>query len=428
MKLAKWIVFGVICALFVGMTLAQDDIFTPSPELTAQMDTIERITSDVRGLAAKESVTRYFPTRDDIAAYLDKNLAGEENERLFAEAEHFYVTFDFMSPDVDLKTLYTALLGDQIAGYYDPETKEMNVVLISGGRPTTALPLLEQITYSHEFTHALQDQYFDLQTFLPEDLAETNPDASQARLSLVEGDATYVMGQYTAYVAEDDPLTMLGQLLVASLAAGSSTMPEDTPPILMRELLSPYNDGMNFIEALLREGGWDAVNAAYANPPKSTEHILHPDKYLAGDDPLEVTLAPDNSLGDGWTLVFERTLGEFYLREYLDIQLGALDVIKIGGGWGGDLYRLYYNTNADERAYVLKLAWDTPDDAQEFVDGFTQFGDKRFDVSADADGCWSNEVDALCFADVDGISLVSYAPDVELALGLLNAQRETVTP
>jgi hypothetical protein len=428
-NIGKLVVSVLMVMLVTGIGIAQEeDDFTPGPELVVFLERLEQVTSEIRGLEAKETVTRFFPTRQDIEDYLSENLDGEENEQEFFEAQQFYIAFDFLPEGTDLLALYKDLLGDQIGGYYDPETKEMNVVLLSGNRPGKTLPVLEQITYSHEFTHALQDQYFGLEAFVDEEIAFANPDMAQARLSLVEGDATVVMNEYTVYITEEAPLLVLGQILIQGAASGSLSIPEGTPAILTRELLSPYLDGANFVEALRAEGGWERVNQAYENPPASTEQILHPEKYLEGDMPIEVELAPDeNPLGDGWELLFDRPLGEFYLREYLDTQLPPLDVIEAGGGWGGDRYRLYYNAESQQRAWVLRLEWDTPLDAEQFAEVFVKFGDTRFETSADADGCWSNERDAICFAEVDAASLVSYAPTAEQAQRLLQGQLETAT-
>lgn len=430
----KWLVMVRIVVLAgIGLLLlslpvtgfAQSDDFTPNDELVAQMDRLEARTSAIRGLDGLDPVTRLFPTRADVIEFVNSQLEGEETVQLYRDAGQFYIAFDLLPPDADLLVLYRDFLGDQVGGYYDPETREMNVVLLSGSRPSSTLPALEQITYAHEYTHALQDQHFGLDAFLPDELAETNPDAYQARLSLVEGDATAVMTDYTQIITQEAPLLVLTQVLIQGAASGSLTIPAGTPPILEDELLFPYLTGSTFVNALRAEGGWALVDAAYTtNPPLSTEQIMHPEKYLAGDVPQEVTLLPDATLtADGWTLLFDRPLGEFFLRQYLDTQLSPLEVIEAGAGWGGDRYHLYVNPTTGERAWVLRLVWDTPQDADEFAENYTLFGDRRFGSAADADGCWQGAADAVCFITVDDASLVSYAPTVELALALRSGQQ-----
>lgn len=422
----------LLLLLLTSVLKAQEgaDDFVPNPDLVAQMDKIEQTATDLRGLDGLEAVTRKFPTRADVRAYLDEQLEGEENEKLYREGTQFYIAFDLLPPGSDLLTLYKDFLGEQIGGYYDTEIKEMNVVLLSGKLPSFTLPVLEQITYAHEYTHALQDQYFDLDSLLDEELALDQPDMAQARLSLIEGDATYVMNEYTVRIAQEAPLLVLAQVLIQGAASGALAIPEGTPPIIERELLSPYLDGLNFVEALIADGGMDRVNEAYASPPQSTEHIIHPDRYLAGDDPIEVILQPnENPFEDeNWTLLFDRTMGEFYLREYLDTQLAPLDVIDAATGWGGDRYHLYYNAVTDQRAWVMKIEWDEAQDAEQFAEAYVNFGELRFVTSADADGCWSNVEDAGCFTTVDGVSFISYAPTLEMAQLLLLGQLELTTP
>ncbi len=415
----------VLLVLFAGLggIIAQEasDEFVPSPELVLQLEGIEQSTSAIRGLDALQPVSRFFPGRDDLRAYIDENLEGEENEKLFEEAQHFYVAFGFMEPDVNLKQIYASLLTSQIAGYYDTETKEMNTVLMSGNRPGKSLPALEQITYAHEYTHALQDQHFDLENFISDEINEQNPDEAQARLSLVEGDASYVMNQYTVEMAEESPLTLLMQVAILSLG-GTTAIPEGTPDILMDELMSPYVDGQNFVETLIAEGGYELLNEAYTNPPVSTEHILHPERYLAGDMPVEVTLADvtPEAVAD-WERVYDRRLGEYYLRYYLDRHLGALDAMTAASGWGGDRYHIYYNPQTEERAFVMKIVWDTAQDADEFAQAMAEYGELGYEAAADTDGCWIGD-EVVCFVQTGEGSLLSRASSKDVALALLTAQ------
>ena len=52
-------------------------------------------------------------------------------------------------------------------------------------------------------------------------------------------------------------------------------------PRALRELLVfPYREGARFVAAVHGDGGWESVDAAYSDPPLSTEHILHPRQVL----------------------------------------------------------------------------------------------------------------------------------------------------
>jgi hypothetical protein len=92
----------------------------------------------------------------------------------------------------------------------------------------------------------------------------------------------------------------------------------------------PYMSGMEFAQSLFDRGGWDAIDAAYANPPVSTEQILHPDRYPA-DQPVTVEL-PDlqSVLGDGWTELYTNVLGEWYTYLILSQNIDPACAVSTG--------------------------------------------------------------------------------------------------
>lgn len=408
-----WLAFSLCAiALTLNAWAAQDDDFTPSPALIAQMDELEAATTRLRGLPGLSPVTRLFPTRDDVRAFLATELDDPGVTGFYDDAAQFYIAFGFLPAGTDLLALLTDFLEDQIGGFYDPEADELNTVLLTGERPGDRLPVTEQIVFVHEYVHALQDQHFDLLNLL--ETYETsalgfNTDRGQAIIALYEGDATAVMTDYTLELAEEDPLGVLVQILAQGAASGTLVIPPTIPDIIENELLSPYLDGVNFVEALRAEGGWALVDRAYEVLPRSTEQILHPEKYLAGEAPRFVYLRPgssegdggdgSNPLGEGWTLLFDRTLGEWYLRQFLRTQLPAIRANPAAAGWGGDRYHLFYNAEADQHAYVLRLVWDTPEDAAEFKGALLEYGEARFGAPAGAFGCWESEAGALCIID-----------------------------
>ncbi len=80
------------------------------------------------------------------------------------------------------------------------------------------------------------------------------------------------------------------------------TLPEQFPPPLAgRDGYFPYYEGLLFVEYLYERGNWAEVNKAYENLPLSSEQILHPDKYIQGEQPIEVApFALESALGEGW--------------------------------------------------------------------------------------------------------------------------------
>lgn len=413
------LVLPLLAALLVGgLVGAQDDDL--SPELTEQIRELERVTMEIRELDG-ESVARDFPTRAEVIDYLggllDEELPPEEAER----ALDFYLALNLIDAPFDVRGVYMDLLGSQVAGFYDTETGVMNVIPLGGGELEDELSLTEQIIYVHEFTHALQDQFFDLDALVYDEAILDDPDRYLARLALVEGDATAVMNVYTEAIISENPMQAFA-LLGEGLAAGSFNIPEGVPPVLTRELLFPYEGGLIFVMALVSDGGWDAVDAAFANPPQSTEQILHPEKYLAGEAPLPVDLLGGEAvLGDDWERTWDGTLGEWYLRQHLDVQLARGDSNAAAAGWGGDRFHIYADDATGERALLLGIVWDDLAEADEFVTAYTEYSDTRFETTA-SDGCWSNDGGALCLLAVEDFTLVAAAPTVELAQDLIAAQ------
>ena len=413
--------------LLVPVVTAQDDDDI-SDALLDDLAEIEAATSAVRELEPLTELRVDFPTQAELLAFLTADMETEYTEEAMLADNQFYRAFDWIDADIDLVGLTTDLLVDQIAGFYEPELDVMNVIMLDGAEVGDSLPILERSTYAHEFVHALQDQYFDLNALI-ESLSDDNPDGALAILSLVEGDATVAGNQYLIQAITSDA-DLMGELMALDQEAllASTLPPENVPDILFTELTERYFVGADFVGALIEAGGWDLVNDAFTNLPQSMEQIYHPERYLAGEAPIPVTVESglDALEGDGWVFLFERTFGEFYWREYLANQLSD-DVIEVATtGWGGDLYQLYYNAELDQRAWVMNLVMDSVDDGAEFAEAYFAFADARMGVMSMQEsariGCWAGADDALClFADADAIS-IGYAPTTAEAFGLVSTQ------
>lgn len=392
-----------------------------SPELVEQIESIEDFVEEVRGLEPLEDIDRRFPARADAVEQVKALYESEIPPELRQRLDRFYVAFDFLPPGSDYIDLYLSALEVQIGGFYNSVTKEMNTLLLNGGEPGDELPLLEQIIYAHEFTHALQDQHFDLTEL--DLLTADKPDQAQAVLALIEGDASLVMNLYMQALSARNPLGTTMQLLAQGFSTNTLFLPPDLPDIITAELLSSYTDGAAFVGAIMADGGLEAVNAAFEpdNLPQSTEQILHPQKYLDGEGPMTVMLnAPD--LDPAWETIWDTTFGEFYLREYLRTQVPRRQAVTVAAGWGGDHYQIYHNTETDQLAWLMHIEWDSAKDADEFTDAYVDFLASRFpDVLAD-NSCWSTDTEALCFTDGPSSHTLAYAPTLDMAQALLASQ------
>ena len=108
------------------------------------------------------------------------------------------------------------------------------------------------------------------------------------------------------------------------------------------------------------------MDGLFANPPDSTEQVLHPDKFASREKPVEVAFPTDLAarLGDGWKVSLEDTLGEVLLEVVLR-DGGASATNDAAAGWGGDRVALVEGPGG-AKAVVMDTAWDTADDAAEF--------------------------------------------------------------
>ncbi|MCL4256031.1 MAG: hypothetical protein KJ043_19905, partial [Anaerolineae bacterium] len=269
-----------LLVIFIALIIPASAQTVISPALEQQLVSIETFISERRELPILTPVIRQFPTREEAIAFLVANSEEELPPEDATREGLFYRALGFIPTDFELRQFIGEFLGDQVAGFYNTEDKTMNTILFSGGELGDSLPFFEQVIYAHEFTHALQDQHFDLQTLF--EAVGDNADQASAVQALIEGDATYMMQAFTFYVVQNN-LVNPAEALSADI---DTDMPEGTPDIFIAEVNFAYLEGMTFISTIQSRGGWDAVNDAFANLPQSTEQILHPQKYLAGEAPI----------------------------------------------------------------------------------------------------------------------------------------------
>jgi hypothetical protein len=329
----------------------------PSGDLAALYRQIEDQVLEIRGLPAEQRLEPVVLAEDEARQRLAEQFEKDNPPDRIAVAEETLKALGLLPADADLGELYVDLLGSQVAGFYDPETKELVVVSRSG-----RIGANEKVTFAHEFVHALQDQQFGLEGIEVDAVGQG--DRSLGRLALVEGDATLAMTLWLSkHIGPDE----LQELLVVDPEAQAQL--EAMPAILRETLLFPYQQGLIFVNGLWARSGWPAVDAAYDRLPDSTEQVLHPEKYEARELPVEVPLdaaAVADAMGAGWSGTPEDTLGEFQLTVWLrENGVPALDATAAAAGWGGD--RMTYLRGPDGSwALVMRTAWDTATDADEF--------------------------------------------------------------
>jgi hypothetical protein len=345
-------------------------------ELAEAIFQIETEVMSIRGLEVTNPVDRTLISQAELGKIVREDFFADYSDEDARQDVVILSLLGLLPDNFNLKALYQDLYSEQIAGFYDDELKEIYVVQGEsfGGS--------EKLTYAHEFTHVLQDQVYDLSNGLSlnEEACEEDSEQCAAVRALIEGDATKteILWFQTHATLKDyrDIQRFFGDF--------SSPILDSAPPYIVADLGFPYEKGLAFVEYLYEQNGFEALGDAYQNVPRSTEQILHPEKY-PDDQPLAVTL-PDLTLalGEGWSAYDENVMGEWYI--YLILNKGYEEAHRLpediaseaAEGWGGDAYAFYLNESTNDALFVMDTLWDTLNDADEFARAFEDYASQRW--------------------------------------------------
>ncbi|QSG07850.1 Hvo_1808 family surface protein [Halapricum desulfuricans] len=250
--------------------------------------------------------------------------------------------------------------GSSVVGYYS--SGKSGIVLVSD----SSTPQVTRGTLVHELVHALQDQQLNL--------GETRDlqDAQLAVRSVIEGDANYVEARY------ENRCGASWDCIETPRATGQRSDSFNAGLFLVSYL--PYAEGPQFVESLRERDGWGAVDGSYEAFPASSEQVIHPERY-PDDEPTNVTV-PDRS-SDEWSRFddLDRPVYDTVGEGSIYAMFTAVGVIDRSGaarydyehplstGWAGDRLVPYRNDSGGY-GYVWRLAWETPEEAGEFADGY----------------------------------------------------------
>lgn len=393
------------------------------PQDTAsQMDEIQRQVETIRGLHAVETLDRNTMSPDELRKQVEEDFFKDYSAEDARKDNVILSTFGLLDPKVDLYQLFVDIYSEQISGYYDNTTKSMFVIQGEEFLGT------ERMTYAHEFTHALQDQTYDIENGLNynDETCKQDTEYCAAVQSLMEGDATLTEENWFSQYATAQDLKDVQNFYQNY----QSPVYDSAPDFLQEDFMFPYSQGYDFVQSLYQSGGYAAVDQAYLNPPVSTEQIMHPERYPA-DQPVKVSL-PDiqRYLGAGWEELDNNTLGEWYTYlllaygEQRNARLNQDVASEAAEGWGGDQYVIYEQTQSHALVLVLRQTWDSAADAQEYQDAFLSYAQKRwnrYDSNANGIYRWSNTPDGeVRFIELGNDTIWLIAPDTSLTDQILN--------
>jgi hypothetical protein len=353
--------------------------------IMATTEAVLKETSEIRQLAILRPVKSGAQTRAEIEHMLIKNMDEDTTPEELHASELTLKKLGMIPSDMQLRPFLLSLLTEQVAGYYDPKAQQFYLadwIDLDGQKPVMA----------HELTHALQDQHFNLRRF--DKWPKGDSDAELAAHALIEGDATLAM-QY--YIMRNPLRALAFMRSMEANGSGSSELIDRAPRALRDSLLFPYQQGMEFVSQLYKRNGWKQISQAFTDLPKSTEQVLHAEKYFAHEAPVKVEL-PDvgASLGTGWKRIDYDVNGEWSYYLMLDEFLKSkADSRQAAAGWAGDRYAVYSEPKSEAVCLTQLSVWDTEKDAVEFFDAYAKRTSARYpdltasDATSEAASQWN---------------------------------------
>lgn len=321
----------------------QDEVKQLAAELTPGVE-------EAVGLEFKYPPNVAVRTKDEVYDYLvhklEVELPPDELERLTLA----YRLFGLIPDTLDLGKLFLDLYTEQIVGFYDPITDSLYVV-------AGAADLEVRLIVAHELVHALQAQYVPLDSILS---ARGDNDRQVAAQAVMEGQG--ILASLMAMMPGQDfnDLPDFWQQYRKSVREQQELMPifSSAPLILKETLIFPYLGGADFVRWFSRE--YPGTMPYGSRLPRSTEHILDPESYQEGDEPVALRFAGNEEP------VYDDGLGQFEIQVLVTELTGSESTAAAAArGWGGDRYGVF--TADGDHALVWWSVWDSPQDARRFT-------------------------------------------------------------
>ena len=371
----------VVGLLALVLSAAQDE--GDDAEVLQFVTSVEQHIERLRGREFRGPVKVGMRSRSELAEVAAESLRDEDGLEALRKEKALLGALAVLTPDQSLEQIYQALSTGMIAGYYDPDDHELYCIEGLGLS-------LQYETLIHELYHALQDQHFDLAALRDFDTMST--DELLARTAWIEGDAEHFTSLYLDSGVDDGvPERAEESTGFVELLAGLVTAVQ-IPKFFADSMAWPYSAGPIFAQAVYGHAGWSGVDQVFAAPPRSSEHVLHPEKYLSGDDPPRAVApwVPPLVADAGYAEVLTDTLGQATIE--LVISYCASDpvhAVRGSRGWGGDRL-VVLQDGAGELLLSWRTVWDSERDAGEFFRAWRWTATKQLVAVSEGD-----EVDRL---------------------------------
>jgi hypothetical protein len=383
-----------LAVLLAGLVSAAAGIDPSAPDKvpsTRDFGDIRREVETLRGKRFVHEVPVYKISEKELRAISDHELDKEFPGPKLRSYEELLAWLDMVPPHTDLKSVSADFLVDQVAGLYDSDAKEMCLPSFPGGTTNPGKKAaekklaelsseLDDIVLAHEFTHALEDQYWPLDDPKDHD-SKASTDRGTAHDFVSEGSATREMIEVIPAQwgrGSPDRYFLLWNLIHSGLGefalnytlSGAWKSPDavvqGVPEPLARTEAMPYSFGYTFCTEVMRQWGLDGLDYIYNHPPMSSAQVMHPKKCWEWRDfPVQINL-PETLPGD-WKQVSRDSVGEAGMAVLFGCQFKSLNHgLELARGWDGDHVALFAGSGG-HRLLLWASSWDSTNAAGRYV-------------------------------------------------------------
>ena len=329
--------------------------------------------SALRELPATSAVKGQVISRDAMVGYVERDLNAELPPAVVTASGEILFALGTVPASFDYRKSLLDVMRAELLGFYEPHEKTMFLGADLRGQELDS-------TLWHELVHALQDQHYGLEKLLT--FADDAGDWQSAVHALAEGDATSAMldAMFAPKGAHAPDLPDSVMDLQGALSTGAVAQ---VPAIIKRSVVAPYLDGLSFVNSLRRRGGWAAVDAAWARLPRSTEQVLHLDKYDANEGFLTLpALEPPSAALSH--VAYSDIYGEETLRVLFEEWMPAGAAREAASGWDGDRVTAFSDGQVTAVAWVIH--YDNDAAASRGLHAFARGALAREDQGVDSRG------------------------------------------
>jgi hypothetical protein len=307
-----------------------------------------------RGLKFKSPVTvtvlEEGPFKTSLA---ERRMAPAEAEA--RQSQGALRALGLIDPSVDLAAQVKRLSTGSATAFYDAAANE----LVVKAAPVT--PFIRKILV-HELANALNDQHFELDRPA---LRGAGNEAGHAFEAIYQGVAARVEERFLATLSAAERQSVdTEQRRLASL------IPRDIPQYVLVSFGFPFTAGLRLANTLASAGGQGRLNTALQSPPASTEQVLRPEKYAAGEAPRAIP----GPAADG-PVVSQGSLGQLNLSLMLAEVLEAGYAEGAADGWGGDSYVAWQK--GAQTCVRLAIDMDNAEDNSELAEALADWAAER---------------------------------------------------